>query len=1018
MATILASPLQAQTQYSYDGLGRLISAIDADGKKVVYTYDNLANRTRLSNGAEFAELIPTAFSASSNAGATGLSVSGAMKDGGFTALASIHATNSESNPWIKADLGAVKNVNHVDLAPAVASSLGADVDDLNGAIIEYSTDDATWKTVGAMTGAVAGAVRSVSLGGVSLRYLRLRRAAGGQVALGDFRFYSSAAANSPLIAEPDSIVTSGSAVTFDPLANDRDQDGETIAITSAEDPPHGSVTVNAGLTLTYTPDPGYVGADGFIYTITDGHNGRASARVSVTVQSSTNHTPVAVDDQITVGDRVVSGVDGIANLRPTTNDYDADGDVLAITATTSPSHGSITVVGGKLVQYQPATTYAGADSFTYTISDSRGGSATATVNLTVANTSPVATSDSASTPRSQPLAVDVMANDSDANGDALRIEWFTQPAFGVAVLNVDRTITYKPLGSYTGADQITYGLIDARGATATGVVSINVGSGSPGELAVMETNTYAPFVTINGGLFFLGHHYNANVYLDQPISSGKIYWEVRLLCGRLWTGIADSLVAYKTGGGWYSQAHNAGITTDGAVKWVLGSYSGVGSALAGGVGTVFGFALDADAKTLQIYKDNVLGATLSFAFSGPYYPHTGTDGATELSGQSCPSLTTAGEYRHGSGLTTYSPPTGYSHYAYNSVAPRPDAQDDQIVTLSGVAKTFDPRTNDANALGGALTILSATTPPHGAVSVTGGASITYTPATGYTGADTFQYAVSNSGGGVATALVTVHVAAAARSFSITPAVAGKTTWNLDTDGRLNLGVAGTWTIVPSSNFVTPTKVWGGSGGTGLGGGGGFSGGAVSLISGTSYTLTVGGQGYGPWGEAGTPGGGGPGRGADEEDYQIYSGGGGGYSGIRRTTGGGAVIIAGGGGGGSGGFAGGAGGGLTGGAGWSSGGGTQLAGGGGTVSGSAFQGANFFSSGIGGGGGGGYFGGGASGGSGSGGSGFIAFDQALGGLMLPAFGSIPGAATDPDRNNAGSPGPYPIQVGAPGRLILQ
>src|SRR5579872_7076311 len=72
---------QQTTQYTYDALGRVISAIDANGKKVAYTYDSAGNRTRVSNGAEFAEIIPTAWSASSNGGTTGLTTPNGMRDG-------------------------------------------------------------------------------------------------------------------------------------------------------------------------------------------------------------------------------------------------------------------------------------------------------------------------------------------------------------------------------------------------------------------------------------------------------------------------------------------------------------------------------------------------------------------------------------------------------------------------------------------------------------------------------------------------------------------------------------------------------------------------------------------------------------------------------------------------------------------------------------------------------------------------------------------------------------------------
>jgi hypothetical protein len=65
-------------------------------------------------------------------------------------------------------------------------------------------------------------------------------------------------------------------------------------------------------------------------------------------------------------------------------DYDADNDTLTITAVSSPSaHGTVSLSGGNVI-YTPTTSYVGADSFTYTISDGyTGGTATSTASVTV-----------------------------------------------------------------------------------------------------------------------------------------------------------------------------------------------------------------------------------------------------------------------------------------------------------------------------------------------------------------------------------------------------------------------------------------------------------------------------------------------------------------------------------------------------------------------------------------------------------------------------------------------------------
>src|SRR6185295_13193616 len=69
------------------------------------------------------------------------------------------------------------------------------------------------------------------------------------------------------------------------------------------------------------------------------------------------------------------------------NDSDPDGDPLSVTvSTTSANGGGITVSDGW-VFYTPASGFTSTDSFTYTITDGQGGSATGTVTVAVqANT--------------------------------------------------------------------------------------------------------------------------------------------------------------------------------------------------------------------------------------------------------------------------------------------------------------------------------------------------------------------------------------------------------------------------------------------------------------------------------------------------------------------------------------------------------------------------------------------------------------------------------------------------------
>lgn len=84
-----------------------------------------------------------------------------------------------------------------------------------------------------------------------------------------------------------------------------------------------------------------------------------------------------------------------------------------------------------------------------------------------------------------------------------------------------------------------------------------------------------------------------------------------------------------------------------------------------------------------------------------------------------------------------------------------------------------------------------------------------------------------------------------RTFTISPAVGGKTSWNLDTDGTLTLSSAGTWSLTATSSFTGNCKIWGAGGGAGRnhsscpGGGGGFSVANVNFSSGVVYSIIVG-----------------------------------------------------------------------------------------------------------------------------------------------------------------------------------
>ncbi|MBP3996508.1 Ig-like domain-containing protein, partial [Pseudomonas koreensis] len=92
-------------------------------------------------------------------------------------------------------------------------------------------------------------------------------------------------ASTPPVAVSDTAATEmNTSVTITALNNDSDPDGEELSITSAS-ALHGTVVINAGQTLTYTPNAGYLGLDQITYAISDGHGGVASSVVDISVNA-------------------------------------------------------------------------------------------------------------------------------------------------------------------------------------------------------------------------------------------------------------------------------------------------------------------------------------------------------------------------------------------------------------------------------------------------------------------------------------------------------------------------------------------------------------------------------------------------------------------------------------------------------------------------------------------------------------------------------------------------------------
>ncbi len=177
--------------------------------------------------------------------------------------------------------------------------------------------------------------------------------------------------------------------------------------------------------------------------------------------------PVAVADSYNTQEDVALTVAAPGLL---TNDTGAG--TLAASLVSSVAHGSLGFNADGSFSYTPAANYYGSDQFTYQARIGSQYSAPATVTITIASVAdPVsAVADSASTPVNTAVTMNILANDSNPDGNPPVVT--VSPAHGTAVVNADNTVTYTPDSSFSGNDSFSYQLIGTNTSIATVTITV------------------------------------------------------------------------------------------------------------------------------------------------------------------------------------------------------------------------------------------------------------------------------------------------------------------------------------------------------------------------------------------------------------------------------------------------------------------------------------------------------------------------------------------------------------------
>ncbi|MDQ1514348.1 MAG: hypothetical protein QOE80_178 [Actinomycetota bacterium] len=201
--------------------------------------------------------------------------------------------------------------------------------------------------------------------------------------------------------------------------------------------------------------------------------------------SSSGDGLAAVDDSAAGNEDAPVNIDVLGNDRAP-----AGGGPLTLQSVTPPQHGRAQIVENR-VAYQPDADYHGPDSFSYTVTDAGGGSATGAVHLDLASVDdrPEAVDDQATITDGGPITIDVTANDRGL-GDGLKDVAVTQgPAHGQAVAQPDHKIGYTPTGGFKGTDTFQYRVTDTDDESSTGKVTITTGGTNHVPVAVDDSLT-------------------------------------------------------------------------------------------------------------------------------------------------------------------------------------------------------------------------------------------------------------------------------------------------------------------------------------------------------------------------------------------------------------------------------------------------------------------------------------------------------------------------------------------------
>ena len=575
------------------------------------------------------------------------------------------------------------------------------------------------------------------------------------------------------------------------VANDTDPDGDTLSAALAAGPAHGTVTLNANGSFTYTPEADWSGTDTFTYKAGDGGLESAETTVTITV-SPVNDRPAAADDSYSTSEDTPLSVAAPGVLGA---DTDLEGDSLTAVLVAAPKHGTLTLNPDGSFTYRPIANWNGTDTFTYKVNDGGADSTTATASIVVSavNDAPLTANDSFVTDEDAALMVaapGVLGNDTDIDGNALAAVLVAGPAHGTLTLEANGSFTYTPEADWSGTDTFTYTAGDGTAGSEIATVSLTVRAVSDAPVAANDaytTDEDAALMVAAAGVLVNDTDLEGDA-LTAVLVDGPAHGTVTLN--------PDGSFTYTPAANWSGTDTFTYKANDGTVE------SGVAT-----VTLTVNAVADAPAAADDSYvcdEDSALMVAAAGVLANDADPDGDALTAVLVAGPAHGALTPNAD-----GSFTYTPAADWSGTDTFTYKANDGTRDGNVATVTITVRATNDApaaaedsyatdedtalvvlapgvlVNDSDLEGGSLAAVLVAGPAHGTLSLSANGAFTYRPAANWHGTDTFTYQATDG---------TNHSTAAVVSITVRPAndrpAAVNNYYTTNEDATLTVAAAG------------------------------------------------------------------------------------------------------------------------------------------------------------------------------------------------------------------------------------